>query len=66
MCGKEFELDSMEHYVQSCEETYALFDELGESEEKKWERLWDDSLVEMKGRILRKIWKERESRTKRT
>lgn len=39
-----------------------MFEELGSSIGEKWSRIWNDEIDEVKGKILRKIWKEKEKR----
>jgi len=62
-CKKE--KDTLEHYVGSCEETKGWFKELGDTEEEILGKVRGEDLEWSKGKVLRKLWREREKRKKK-
>lgn len=56
--------DEMKHYIEECSEVKCWFEELGRSKEERMQRLWDDKLDDKKGRIIERVWKERERKIK--
>jgi len=52
--------DTLEHHVGECERTRAWFTDLGEEEEERLRKLRGEDLDMNKGRVLRKLWRERE------
>jgi len=38
---------------------------LGEDKDKNIEKIWDENLENIKGRLLKKLWKEREKELKK-
>ena len=52
--------NNLEHYVKDCVETKIKFTDLREEEKKILKRIWDNNLDDVKGEVLRKLWKERE------
>ncbi|XP_071580229.1 uncharacterized protein [Temnothorax nylanderi] len=63
LCGEGS--DCMEHYVKECKRASVWFKDLGRNEAEKWKRLWSDELDLDKGKMLRKLWKEREKELKK-
>lgn len=57
-CGKG--KDCLEHYVRECQDIKEWFVELGMDEKEIINLIWGNELDKTKGRILRKLWKERE------
>jgi len=56
--------DTLNHYVGECERVKAWFKDLGNSEEEILERLCGEDLDSCKGKILKKLGKEREKRVR--
>lgn len=54
--------DCIEHYVRDCQKIKDWFMELGADEERIISRIWED---ETKGRILRKLWRERKRKLRK-
>lgn len=52
--------DNMEHFMEECRVVKSWFEKLGGNMEERWNRIWNDELDEVKGKILRRIWKENE------
>ena len=52
--------DNLKHYVEECLEIRERFTKLGKDKEEILRRLYDENLDEVKGEIIRKLWKERE------
>lgn len=50
----------MRHFVEECTKVKDWFVGSGRDTEEIRNRLWDDQLDRIKGRILRKLWKENE------
>jgi len=57
-CRKE--KDTLKHYVGECVKTKEWFRELGDREEEILGKLRGEDIDRNKGRILRKLWRERE------
>ncbi|KYQ51844.1 hypothetical protein ALC60_09045 [Trachymyrmex zeteki] len=57
-CGKG--RDNIVHYVGECEEVSGRFKELGEGNEKVIDRLRGKKLDDCKGKIIKKLWKDKE------
>jgi len=55
--------DNLEHYVGECEKTKTWFRELG-CENREILELWEEHLDSCKGKILRRLCREREKRVK--
>ncbi|XP_029676802.1 uncharacterized protein LOC115243745 [Formica exsecta] len=53
--------DCINHYFKDCDVTKSWFIEIGKNENEVEEKLWNDVLDDAKGRLLRKIWKEKEN-----
>jgi hypothetical protein len=52
--------DNLEHYIGKCKEIKERFRELGETEEDRLKKVMNDELSEVKGKLLERIWKEKE------
>ena len=52
--------DCISHYVKECDATKDWFSELGKNCNDIEERIWSDEIDNTKGRILSKLWKEKE------
>lgn len=48
--------DNLEHFVKECEITKEWFKEIGENEEERMKRIWNDDLDGKKIYVLKKIW----------
>lgn len=58
--------DNWEHFVKECIIAKEWLKELGENEEKRLNRIWNDELDKEKGYVLRKFWwKKEEPKTNR-
>jgi len=57
--------DSLEHYVRECDKVKAWFRELGCEDGEILEQLWQEDLNSRKGKILRRLCKERGKRLKK-
>lgn len=53
-------MDNLVHYVTECKAVKGWFTELGNNEEGRIEALYNDELGIKKGKILNKLWKEKE------
>jgi len=53
-------MDCMEHFVIDCRKTREWFMVLGDDRDKILEKVWDENLENVKGSLLKKLWKERE------
>lgn len=49
-----------EHFIKECEIARGWFTELGKDEKERLERIWDESLDNKKGYILRKFCTKKE------
>jgi len=58
-------MDCIEHFVLECKKTKDWFIELGENKDIIIERIWDKDLENSKGKVLKKVWKERDKKIKR-
>jgi len=56
--------DTLKHYVGECEKTKEGFRELGDREEEILERLCGEDLDKCKGKVLKRLWREREKRVR--
>lgn len=54
--------DKVKHFVEECEKVKGWFWKLEINSEERWSRLWSEELDERKGKILRKLWREKEKR----
>jgi len=50
----------MEHFIEECEYTKDWFIEIGKDKKEIIENLWSEQLDGNKGRILKKLWEEKE------
>jgi len=53
--------ECMEHFIEECEYTKDWFIDLGKDKKEIMKNLWSEQLDRNKGRILRKLLKEKES-----
>lgn len=53
--------DSIRHYVKECVKINEWFRDLGENCEEIESRIWSDELDDVKGRVIKKLWREKES-----
>jgi len=56
--------DDLEHYVDECKIVRDWFIGLGKNKKEKIENIWSDKISEEKGRIIVRMWKEREVKRK--
>jgi len=56
--------DTLNHYVGECERIKTWFNELGNNVEERLKRLWGEDLDRCKGKILKKLEKERMRRVR--
>lgn len=57
--------DNFSHYIKKCVRIKSWFKELSCSDKERLDKLWNDELGDGKGRILEKLWRERERRKSR-
>jgi hypothetical protein len=57
--------DSLDHYVKECEEIKEWFKDLGEISDRIIEEIYNEELGRCKGKIIQKLWKERERKLKK-
>lgn len=57
-------LDSLDHFMEDCKVAKQWFEGIGNNKEEKIQRIMDDKLDENKGKILDKLWKEKERKKK--
>jgi len=56
--------DNVEHYVGEWKVTIEWFTVLGKNKEEIIKRIYSEDLEGNKGKVLRKLWKEKEKRMK--
>jgi len=56
--------DSLEHYVKECSEVKVWFREMGSEDAEIVKQLWGEDLDSCKGKLLRRLVKERRKRPK--
>lgn len=56
--------DSIKHYIEECEEMKKWFKDLGVDNKEKYKTIWNNELDEIKRRIIKRLWKEKEIRKK--
>lgn len=54
--------DSLDHYVGDCIVTKGWFDTLGKNNRKRLDKIWGEKLNITKGKILIKLWREKEKK----
>lgn len=59
------ERDNFSRYIKECVRIRRWFKELSCSNKERLDKLWNDELGDGKGRILEKLWRERERRKSR-
>lgn len=52
--------DTIEHYVQACRTASEWFAELGERKEERYVMLVNDKLSNVKERVIKRLWQEKE------
>lgn len=51
--------DCIDHYVKECNRVREWFKPLGENVSKRIHRIWSDELDDVKGKIIKRLWKEK-------
>lgn len=63
MCIEKIECEkgwnNLEYFVKECEITKEWFKEIGENEEERMKRIWNDDLDGKKIYVLKKLWFEK-------
>jgi len=57
--------DDLEHFVDDCKVVRDWFIRIGKNKKERIENIWGDRINEEKGRIIVRLWKEREVRWRR-
>lgn len=52
----------MHHYVKECGKFKRWFEELGKNSEERIVKIWDNEMDERKGKILKRLRKEKEKK----
>lgn len=47
--------DNIKHYIEECVEMKKWFNDLGDNNEKKYRKIWNDELDEIKGTIIKRL-----------
>lgn len=57
--------DNLDHFIGECEEIRGWFDSLGRNKEEKMKKICNDVLDKEKGKVVIRLWKDKEKMYKK-